>query len=241
MITMTFKNLASLSYLALFSVACSAPTLAPPVRPSVTYPVEVPAPRVKPKQRYQPVPRPRPQPYQARVERYSENVATRVEDMDDNAAMTTVTRPVYEAEQRRIDAESDRLDPYQRASNTANSKKSTRTPTPRIAASESSSAIMSLILQAKLDMLAGRSDVAIDKLERGLRIQPQNPQLWNKLAEAHFHSKSYTQAIAMAKKSLRLNRRNDNDLRKRNWRLIAKANQKMGNMDEMKAAMRQIN
>jgi hypothetical protein len=45
----------------------------------------------------------------------------------------------------------------------------------------------------------------------------------------------------MAKKSLRLNRRNDNDLRKRNWRLIAKANQKMGNMDAMKAAMRKIN
>jgi len=240
MITMTFKNLASLSYLALFSIACSAPILAPPVRPSVAYPVEVPVPRVKPKQRYQPVPRPRP--YQARVERYSENVATRVEDMDENTAMTTVTRPIHEAEQRRIDAESDRLDPYQSTlTNTANSRKSTRTSTPRIAAGESSSAIMSLILQAKLDMLAGRSDVAIDKLERGLRIQPQNPQLWNKLAEAHFHSKSYTQAIAMAKKSLRLNRRNDNDLRKRNWRLIAKANQKMGNMDAMKTAMRKIN
>jgi tetratricopeptide (TPR) repeat protein len=235
---MTFKNLASLSYLALFSVACSAPTLAPPVRPSVAYPIEVPVPRVKPKQRYQPVPRP----YQARVERYSENVATRVEDLDESTAMTTVNRPIHEAEQRRIDAESDRLDPYQRVSNnTANSRKSARTPTPSIAAGESSSAIMSLILQAKLDMLAGRSEVAIDKLERGLRIQPQNPQLWNKLAEAHFHSKSYTQAIAMAKKSLRLNRRNDNDLRKRNWRLIAKANQKMGNMDAMKAAMRKIN
>jgi tetratricopeptide (TPR) repeat protein len=229
---MTFKNLASLSYLALFSVACSAPTLAPPVRPSVAYPIEVAVPRVKPKSRYQPVPRTRPQPYQARVERYSENVATRVEDLDENTAMTTVTRPVREVEQGRVDAESDRLDPYQSAS----SKK-----TPRIAVGESSSAIMSLILQAKLDMLAGRSEIAIDKLERGLRIQPQNPQLWNKLAEAHFHSKSYTQAIAMAKKSLRLNRRNDNDLRKRNWRLIAKANQKMGNMDAMKAAMRKIN
>lgn len=241
MTTMTFKNLASLSYLALFSVACSAPTLTPPVRPSVAYPVEVPVPRVKPKQRYQPVPRQRPQPYQARVERYSENIATRVEDLDENAAMTTVTRPIYEEEQRRIDTESDRLDPYQSASTNTANRKPTRTPTPRIAAGESSSAIMSLILQAKLDMLAGRSEVAIDKLERGLRIQPQNPQLWNKLAEAHFHSKSYTQAIAMAKKSLRLNRRNDNDLRKRNWRLIAKANQKMGNMDAMKAAMRKIN
>jgi predicted Zn-dependent protease len=229
---MKLSNALNLSSMALLTASCSVPTVTPPTRVPAAYPIEVAVPRVKPR----PVPKkPKPRPYRAKVERYAENVATRVEDLDDKKPMTAIISA--QTKERNLEAESNRLDPYAKRRSGKRSKPSRNVG----AESDSSSAVMALMLRAKLDMLAGRSEVAIDKLERGLRIQPNNPDLWNKLAEAHFHGKNYQQTVAMSKKSISLSEASNRDLLRRNWKLIAKANQKMGNMEAMKAAMRAEN
>lgn len=232
---MSLKNIASLSCIALVNAACSAPPIIPsPQRSATPYPTEVAAPRIK---NPVPVSRPRPPAYRPQVQPYSGNGAAQVEDLDDRVPMTAIRSS--RAENTRMDEESNRLDPY-RTQTTSTDSHTSRPQSSRVegAESETSSAVMALMLRAKLDMLAGRSEVAIEKLERGLRIQPRNPDLWNKLAEAHFHGRNYTQAIAMAKKSISLTDNKQRRLLKSNWHLIAKAHQKMGNMNAMKSAMR---
>ena len=232
---MRLKNIASLSGIALINAACSAPPVIPsPQRAATPYPVEVAVPRIK---RPVAVVRAKPPAYRPQVQPYSGHGAAPVEDLEDKKPMTAIRSS--RAENGKIEEESNRLDPYATKAPTraTPSRSSTVTGT----ASETSSAVMALMLRAKLDMLAGRSEVAIEKLERGLRIQPNNPDLWNKLAEAHFHGKNYRQAIAMAKKSMTLTHKSNRRLLKSNWHLVAKANQKMGNMEAMKSAMRAEN
>jgi len=231
---MTLKNIASLSCIALVNAACSAPPIIPsPQRSATPYPIEVAVPRIK---KPIPVSRPKPPVYRPQVQAYTGRGAAQVEDLDDRAPMTAIRSS--RTENTRMDEESNRLDPYR--PKTPTSARPSRSQSSRVdgAESASSSAVMALMLRAKLDMLAGRSEVAIEKLERGLRIQPNNPDLWNKLAEAHFHGRNYTQAIAMAKKSIGLTDNNNRRLLKSNWHLVAKSNQKMGNMGAMKSAMR---
>jgi len=59
------------------------------------------------------------------------------------------------------------------------------------------------------------------KLERGLRIEPQNPKLWNQLAELHYKSGNYQQAITMAKKAINFSS-NNQQMTAKNWKLISK-------------------
>lgn len=222
---MKLQNIALLVVISLMTIACSAPTVAPAAKP-VIRPIEVPVPKIKPKPK-------KPSPYAAKVERYSKNVATRVVELD-NKKQTSIKR--NEESTKTIDEESDRLDPYLSKSGTGDKQAQSNGKQEGI-----STAVMTLMLRAKIDMLAGRSDAAIDKLERGLRIQPNNPDLWNKLAEAHFHGEDYTQAISMAKKSIRLSPKSSTSLIRNNWRLVSKASKKMGDMVGMKAAMRAEN
>ena len=224
---MKLQNIGLLAAISFMTVACSAPTVVPAARPAIR-PIEVPVPKIKPR------PKPKkPSPYAAKVGRYSENVATRVVELDDKK-QTSIKRNAESA--KIIDEESDRLDPYLSKSGSGDKQAQNNDKGEGI-----STAVMTLMLRAKIDMLAGRSDAAIEKLERGLRIQPNNPDLWNKLAEAHFHGEDYTQAISMAKKSIRLSPKNNTSLIRNNWRLVSKASKKMGDMDAMKAAMRAEN
>lgn len=220
------QQIALLAIISIMAASCSSP----PVKPiPEARPIEMPAPVIKPK------PKPKPKPYAAKVDRYSDNVAVPAIEVDAKTAI----REREEAD-KKIDAESDRLDPYlskkEKMSDNGSSADSTSQ-----AESGTSTAVMALMLRAKVDMLAGRSHAAIDKLERGLRIQPNNPDLWNKLAEAHFHIEDYKQTESMAKKSIDLTPRNNTSLIRNNWKLIAKARKEMGDMDGMKAAMRAEN
>ena len=227
---MKLKTIGLLAFIATVASACSAPVVAPQPTPKPkARPVEVPVPRIKPRVKPKPNP-PKPKPYSAKVERYSENVATRVEELGANKKQTSILGSTES--EKMVDEESNRLDPYRSKSE---SKKS---PQADQEDSGISTAVMTLMLRAKVDMLAGRNDQAIDKLERGLRIQPSNPDLWNKLAEAHYHGEDYTQAISMAKKSIRLTPKSNKSLLKSNWKLISRASKKAGDMDGMKAAMR---
>ncbi len=203
---MKIKQSIFFSIIVIIITACSVPEIKPAI--PVTRPIEIPPPKVK-------------KPYSAKVDRYSDNVALRAEEVDKGSTVLD-----QEAAERKIDEESDRLDPY-------SSKKSNEA-----GESETSTAVMTLMLRAKVDMLAGRNDAAIDKLERALRIQPNNPELWNKLAEAHYHAEDYAQAVSMAKKSIDLTPRSHRDLLKSNWKIVAKASKELGDMESMKAAMR---
>lgn len=101
---------------------------------------------------------------------------------------------------------------------------------------ETSPAVMSLMIQSRVDVIAGRYDAAVEKLERGLRIEPENPDLWNKLAEINLQQENYDQAVTMAEKSLQLTEDANKELKRRNQNLIIKARKRQGNAEAVKAS-----
>jgi tetratricopeptide (TPR) repeat protein len=204
----------SLILLAASLTACSVNE--PKPQPPNIKPMEVPPPK--------PVYRPKTDPYK-------ENRATRVERLEEKTKL--IDQAAMDAEQERLDqAETEALDPYKgdQADNTEE----------QIKDDETSSAVTSLLLRSRVDVVAGRYDQAIEKLERGLRIAPDNPDLWNKLADVHYRQENDDQVISMAQKSLRLTPDSNTQLQRRNWKLIAKANKRRGNMEAMKTAMREL-
>ncbi|MCK5917301.1 MAG: tetratricopeptide repeat protein, partial [Cocleimonas sp.] len=98
--------------------------------------------------------------------------------------------------------------------------------------SGSSPAVETLLVRAYADAKLGRTDAAMSKLERGLRIEPQNPKLWNQLAELHYKKGNYQQAISMAKKAINYSS-SDKDMTNKNWRLISKVAKKSGDSRAM--------
>lgn len=106
-------------------------------------------------------------------------------------------------------------------------------------ASQASPAVKSLMERARADLAIGNSQSAISKLERGLRIESQNPNIWHLLAKAQFDQSNHQQAISMAKKSIRYSdNSNDNDnLISQNWKLIQKAGEKSDDTIAIKEAL----
>jgi len=85
---------------------------------------------------------------------------------------------------------------------------------------------------------AGESAKAAAILERAIRIQPRNPQLWHELAQVRYTQQRYQQAESLALRSNRYATR-QTDLRRANWRLIAKSREKLGNSKGAAAARQQ--
>lgn len=100
---------------------------------------------------------------------------------------------------------------------------------------EMSPAVKSLITQARADISMGNTRSAISNLERGLRIEPENSRLWNMLAITYFEQSEFQQSISMAKKSIRYS--NDDDFIAKNWEIIKKAGEKVGDMTVVKEAI----
>jgi tetratricopeptide (TPR) repeat protein len=98
--------------------------------------------------------------------------------------------------------------------------------------SSSSPAVEALLVRAYADAKLGRIDVAMIKLERGLRIEPQNPKLWNQLAELHYKKGNYQQAITMVKKAINFSSNNE-EMTTKNWRLLSDVAQKSGDSSAM--------
>lgn len=92
---------------------------------------------------------------------------------------------------------------------------------------ESSPAVQSLLLRARADMLIGQDQSAISKLERALRIESNNPELWYLLAKAHQSSSNHQQAITMAKKAISFAGSNES-LANKSWSLIKSSGQASG-------------
>jgi predicted Zn-dependent protease len=104
-----------------------------------------------------------------------------------------------------------------------------------IANPENSPAVKSLMTQARADIAIGNTRSAISSIERGLRIEPENSMLWNMLAITHFEQSEFQQTISMAKKSIRYS--NNDNLIAKNWELIKKAGEKVGDMTVVKEAI----
>jgi cytochrome c-type biogenesis protein CcmH/NrfG len=88
-------------------------------------------------------------------------------------------------------------------------------------------AVVALVDSARTEGAGGRLDVAAATLERALRIEPRNPDLWHELAKTRLQQGNATQAISLASKSNAWSGSNKT-LRAANWRLIGEARNLLG-------------
>lgn len=103
-------------------------------------------------------------------------------------------------------------------------------------ASETSSAVLALLAQANVAARDGDLAVAEARLERALRIEPRNPVLWYYLAKLRLHQGRLKQAAGLAAKSNSLDRSGNRQLQADNWRIIAHARYRDGDLDGARAA-----
>lgn len=88
------------------------------------------------------------------------------------------------------------------------------------------SPVAGLLKQAENRRAAGDLDEAASALERGLRIEPRNPFIWNRLARIRLEQGSFDQAQSMASKSNAL-AGNRPELIKANQNIIDAANKQI--------------
>ncbi len=101
----------------------------------------------------------------------------------------------------------------------------------------SNPAVVALLDRAQLDTSAGRSETAGASLERGLRIEPRNPWLWQELAQLRLSQGQYAQAISLAQKSISF-AAHERRLLALDWRLIGNARVAQGNSAEAEQAFK---
>jgi len=109
-------------------------------------------------------------------------------------------------------------------------------PPPAPAPSTTNAAVASLVTSARADAAAGRLVQAAASLERGLRIEPRNPHLWQELARVRMKQGDYAQVESVAARSNSW-AGGDNRLRAENWRLIAQARDARGDAAGARAAL----
>ena len=99
-----------------------------------------------------------------------------------------------------------------------------------------SPAIASLMKDARTATDLGQPANAAALLERGLRIEPRNPRLWQELSRVRLDQKDYAQAVSCAQRSSSW-AGSDNALRFENWQIIAKARGALGDTSGAKEAL----
>ena len=107
---------------------------------------------------------------------------------------------------------------------------------------QTNSAVTSLVTVADTKMKGGQYDQAAASLERALRHDAKNAEVWSKLAEVRLLQNEYAQAENTALKSNALSD-GDKPLMARNWRLISKSRRLRGDAvgaDEAEARAYQI-
>jgi len=173
------------------------------------------------------VPKPKPKPrYQApkyhapKVQRYPGTPSKQIKIPSVPAPKVETVAKAHEPEDVGLD-----IDPYANIPDNADDRSAGRS-------SKTSPAVEALMVRAYADAKLGRTDAAMGKLERALRIEPQNPKLWYQLAELHYKSGDYQQAITMAKKAINFSS-NDQQMTDKNWRLISKVAKDSGNSRAM--------
>ena len=109
-------------------------------------------------------------------------------------------------------------------------------------------AVLALLRKARQASKKGSLNEAESHLERALRIEPQNPTLWLYMAKLRLYASKSSEAINLAKKALALSSQAENydqqsprDLQVDCWRVIAHANQKMGDFEKARIAEDKVN
>ena len=102
-------------------------------------------------------------------------------------------------------------------------------PTSAAAAASDPPAVLALVQEADASTASGRLDNAAATLERGIRIQPRNALLWQKLAEVRLKQNQPGLAEDLAKKSNVLAKENKS-LTRKNWSIIAEARRLKGDV-----------
>lgn len=100
-----------------------------------------------------------------------------------------------------------------------------------------SSAVGTLLATAQQQEARGDTDAAVITIERALRIEPRNAHLWNRLAHLRLTQKRLGQAADIALKSNAL-AGSDNELKRANWYLIARARREAGDVAGARVAKR---
>ena len=98
---------------------------------------------------------------------------------------------------------------------------------------DSTSAVESLLNEAKTYYEMKQFEQAAALLERALRIDPRNPILWHNLAGVRLAQEDWKRAANLATKSNTLAGSNNNykELRLRNWVIITQACEGMGDFN----------
>jgi len=107
----------------------------------------------------------------------------------------------------------------------------------RPAVTPASPAVVALLGQAESQANSGDLEAAAASLERAIRIEPRNPVLWYHLATVRLAQQEAAQAEQLAVKSNSLAAGNRMQ-QSRNWRLIARARQALGDATGARAAER---
>jgi len=100
-------------------------------------------------------------------------------------------------------------------------------------------AVIALLNSAERDRAVGRPDSAAAMLEQAVNLEPKNARLWYRLAALRLEQENWQQAAVLAHKSISLIR-NDAALKRRNWRVIAEAQRRLGNSAAAAAAEAEI-
>jgi predicted Zn-dependent protease len=87
--------------------------------------------------------------------------------------------------------------------------------------------VIALLTQADQQSRAQQLDAASATLERALRLDPRNAELWYRLAKLRLDQRRPEQAQSLAYKSISLAGRN-NRLLQMDWQLIAQAKALLG-------------
>jgi tetratricopeptide (TPR) repeat protein len=109
---------------------------------------------------------------------------------------------------------------------------------PSYARPEPKRAVAALMRRADDQRASGDLDAATVSLERALRIAPEEPTLWHKLAEVRNAQQRPELVVQLAAKSNALANPQDRQLRSDNWRLIAGARRALGDNEGAREAER---
>lgn len=106
--------------------------------------------------------------------------------------------------------------------------------TAEVAEAALSPALLALVDRAQVFADAGDLDEAAAALERALRLAPEEPELWHRLAALRLAEGDWGAAEAMALRSI--DRDSEGTWRRANWRVIAEARRQAGDREGAREA-----
>lgn len=105
--------------------------------------------------------------------------------------------------------------------------------------SRTSKTVLALLDNAQQAAQAGQLHTAEAQLERALRIEPRNAVLWHYMAKLRLHQDRISEAAGLAAKSNSLAGK-DPQLKADNWRIIAHARLRQGDMKGAEQAQQKV-